>query len=211
MYRPLRPACLLAVLVPLLAFAQEAVPDEEGSIYAPNPAEKALFHSSWLLPRELLLGAFVQSRFIVPQLRLKWELTMYHANHDTLFFAVEGGVGYGVGLPKTYEDRTLAAPVQLFYEQVAMAGLGYRIDLNSRLYINVELLGGLLFFGGHQLGYREGSSVGTLEGRVKVGLRAGHAVYGLFLGDNTPFEHPPRSFFSVYTGGLLVGVFANWH
>lgn len=210
MYRAPKLILMAALLLSGGAFAQEEYQDQDNSVYAPSVTDRMLFHSPVYLPREALLGAFVGNGPIVLQLRLKWEFTLYHLRRDTLFWSLEGGGGLGVNLPTAF-DSNGNPPLTTFHEYIAMAGAGYRVDLEGGFHIDIEAGIGLLFYGGRDVSYREGYDVGTFEGRVKVGWRADHVIYGAFLSDDVPFSRSPQSLFGGYAGGLFVGLFVNWH
>src|SRR5438046_2961096 len=109
-----RPWKLILFVVLMVCTGAQAQEEDDSSIYAPTRAERMLFHSPWFLPREALLGAYIGSRTLVPTLRLKWELSVYHANRDTLFWDVEGALAYGLSLPAT-SDADFNPPADSLY------------------------------------------------------------------------------------------------
>jgi hypothetical protein len=216
MYTPKGLILLSLVVVAGAAAAQEDT-DADQSLYTPSRPEGPLLHNPfWYLPREASLGMFVATDgVLVPQLRLKWEWSLYHSDKDTLYAGAEGGGGYGFNLPEGY-DAANNPPMTFFYEHLVLALLGYRIDTSGGFYFALEAGGGMLFYGGrsHLTGGgsgKEGYTVGTFEGRAKVGLRAGKTVMGVYIADDVPFGRPAGSAYYGYVGGLLVGLFVNWH
>jgi hypothetical protein len=209
MYARFSTLCL-AALVSTAALGQD-FGEEDNNLYEPSKAERLLLHNRYpYLPREASLGFFVGNRVIVPELRIKWEWSLLRLGRDTLYFGAEGGGGYGFNLPKTF-DQNNAPPMDFFYEHVALGAVGYRMDANYGLHFCVEGLMGALFYGGRGIGVTENFIVGTFEARAKLGWRVGHMVTGVYVADGVPFSRPPGSYFQGYIGGLLLGVFANWH
>lgn len=162
------------------------------------------------LPRGALLGTYLRKGAVTPQVRLQWQFTLYQARKDALVLLAEGGLGYAVGFPDTVVEG-FDAPMDSLYENTLMVGGGYRNQSPGGVHWGFQVTAGPMWYGAH---FRdlpdERYTVGLLEGRIHIGHQLGPLVLGASVGYGEPFNFKRRSIARQYTGGFLMGIFADW-
>lgn len=191
---------LLALALMLTLAAPEGETLSGGDPLAPK---RAASHPvpPWA-PRDASLGVTINSPMVSAQFRLGWQIAFYERGGHDLVVTIVLGTGVAMSRP---------SGMTAHYQHVALAGIGYR------------KVGPLLNWGFHwgiganwyQALYpafpTESRVVPYTEGRGQFGLRLmKHFVLGLFVGYGSPVQFDVRFPGQTYTGGLMVGLFADW-
>lgn len=210
---PLRSLCMLLILLAgSPALAQEDEDTEPRRHVSPTPV--------WL-PRGVFLGTYLTTGepdvrsspplVVTPQLRLQWELTVIQERVDSMVLLAELGGGWAVartdrgGVGENLSMERLNQFVGIF-------GLGYRGTLPSGLHLGAHAGVGPLLYRARFSGFvPEQFLAGMVEARAQVGYTFFKGVaLGISAGYGSPFGRPARSFGGEFTGGFLVGLFADW-
>jgi hypothetical protein len=162
------------------------------------------------LPRGAFFGAYLRNGAVTPEPRLQWQITFFEDRQDALVLVLEGGPGYALVLPDTALEGT-DIPVNSFYENTLMAGVGYRNQARDGWHWGFQVTGGPLWYGAHLTNVDdERYTVGLVEGRVHIGYAFGPVVLGVAGGFGEPFSYSKHSVARLMTGGVLLGFFADW-
>ncbi|MBI3182997.1 MAG: hypothetical protein HYZ28_12745 [Myxococcales bacterium] len=178
-----------------------------GGLFSP-PAAAAPASSPAYLPRSASLALYTREA-VTPSIQLAWELDLLEQKHDALVLVAVGGGGYAISMAKV--GPMLDVPMTFFYQHLLAVGLGYRSVRADGFQWGLHVVSGPLLYGARFEGPpAEHFVIGTLEGRVQAGWRAGSVTFGLTLGVCQPFDYPPKSYAGELVGGLLFGAYANW-
>jgi hypothetical protein len=189
------------VILPLAAMAH-AQDDEAGSESARE------FRTPAYLPRAAFIGTYVRTA-ITPQLRFQWEFTLMQRRIDALVLLLEGGGGYGLGLPNNL-GATATVSMTRLYQLTALAGIGFRADEPGGWHWGGQIATGPLFYGARLSDSSSEDSVWPMvEARAQIGLRYGSSVYGIALGYALIYPGNTRTISAPFLGGFMLGLFAD--
>lgn len=161
------------------------------------------------LPRAALVGSFLNSSALTPQVRVEWELTLVQERVDAFVLVLEGGGGYGLNLPQNLGPANVTAMTSL-YQHTLLAGLGFRADRPSGFHWGFQAATGPLIYGAKFSDLpAESGILGMVEGRAQAGWKFGSIVYGVSLGYASLYQQPSHLVSGSYLGGILFGFFAD--
>ena len=163
----------------------------------------------WFLPRYAWAGAIINKDIVAPTVRVGWEIAVLDQPRNLLTVVVELGPAFALARPSS---------VHLFWEHVALAGLGYRWGKDKGFTFGFLVAAGPVLHGARYTADRNGAPVqlseqrvlGWIEGRAYAGLRAGPVTLALGVGYGSSWNDNPYYFAARYLGGFTPGIYVNW-
>jgi hypothetical protein len=168
--------------------------------HSPTPA--------WL-PRSVFLGTGLAQDTVTPLGRLGWEITLNQQRGDAL--VVVGELGGGAAAVTSQRVGLYGSDrVESLRHGLAAVGIAYRGDRGPWNWGVHATVGPLWYHARLSTLPTENYVVGWIEGRAQIGYRIGKVATGISLGYGSGFSEPVRSYTYRFTGGLMLGLYANW-
>jgi hypothetical protein len=180
-----------------------AAREREGLSGSDTPAKQEPAHPvpPWA-PRDASLGVTINAPMVSAQLRIGWQLTFYERRGHDLVLTVVLGTGLALSRPTGMDAH---------FQHVGLLGIGYR-KVGPLLNWGFQWgIGGNWYQADYPMFPTERRLVPYTEGRVQLGVRVlKHLVLGLFVGYGSPVSFDARYPGQTYSGGLMLGFFADW-
>jgi hypothetical protein len=199
MNRRLLPSLLFTLCLSVAASAQTAAPPPA----SPTPP--------WL-PRSAFLGTYIRQGAILPEARVQWELVFFQGRRDVLALVIEPMAAFAAVKPDTVVEGA-SVPMTSLQLYSLQLGVGYRSRGESGLEWGFQLGTGPAWYSARFSGGRkdqESYFVGLLDGRAQLGYRFGPVSLGVAVGYGDLYNYKRTSLARPYTGGLQLGLYADW-
>jgi hypothetical protein len=207
---------VLALTALLLAAEPDAAPPEnaapqsaspgpvspEGASPAGPPSEAQEKLSPWYLPRWASFETYIWNGAVVPSLHTAWEINLIEQPRNTFVFIAELGFSYAVSTP---------AGLGSFFENFAIAGLGYRMQRDGGFHWGFTVGFGATLYGNNgPMNMNELKASTYVEGKLHLGWRFKPFTVSLCGGWGQPVTYDFTSVSQNYVGGPFIGVMVGW-
>jgi hypothetical protein len=158
--------------------------------------------SPWYLPRWATFQTYIWNGAVVPSLHTAWEINLIEQPRNTFVFILELGFSVGAVTPQS---------LGVFFENFALAGLGYRMQRDSGFTWGFTVGFGATVYGNNgPMNMNELGASTYIEGKLHLGWRFKPFTVSLCGGWGQPVTYNFASHAQPFVGGPFIGVLVGW-